>query len=109
MTPSEYAILNTLFIGLALLLFFIVMIPYRALQPKGYGLLFYALLLTLCACLTYGLYNDELQVLADSIASSSVTAKLASNLRILVFVVPGLMLGVAANLITAYLQAPKIK
>jgi hypothetical protein len=85
----------------------------RQLQPKFYGLLFWALFLTLGAAFTYGLYSSLLEsFLAMQSKNDQVLAaksRLAENMRLLAFIVPALMLAVAANLITSFLQAPSPK
>lgn len=114
MSPEGWEIFfNSICLGLALLLATFVFILYRGFQPKFYGLLFWALFLTLCASLTYGLYSSLLDAfLAMKSTDGAVMAaktRLSENMRVFAFVVPGLMLAVAANLITTFLQAPKPK
>lgn len=86
---------------------------YRQIQPKFYGLLLWALFLTLSAAFTFGLYSSLLDgFLAMKSTDTQVLAaksRLVENMRLFAFVVPALMLAVAANLITSFLQAPNPK
>jgi len=104
---------NVICFGIAIAIGGFVIFMYRQYQPKFYGLLLWALFLTLGAALTYGLYSALLdEFLAMKSADGqilAVKARLADNMRLLAFIVPGLMLGVAANLITSFLQAPSPK
>lgn len=104
---------NTVCVSVAIAIGGFVMFMYRQWQPKFYGLLLWALFLTLGAALTYGLYSALLDAfLAMKSADGQVVAvktRLAENMRLLAFLVPGLMLAVAANLITTFLQAPSPK
>lgn len=101
---------NAIYFGLALLFSVFVLSGYRALRPKYYGLLCWALILILCAALLFGLYNGSLDIFLAMKGlkpdEEVVRTRLSENLRVLVFVVPGLMLAVAANLITQFLNAP---
>ena len=103
-------IFNSICFGIAIAIGGFTIIMYRQFQPKFYGLLVYAFILTLGAAFTYGLYSDMLDAFLamKSTGDDVLAAKthLAENMRLLSFVVPGLMLAVAANLITAFLQAP---
>lgn len=83
----------------------------RLWQPRFYGLLFWALFLTLGAAMTYGMYTALLEAFGAMKSSDAqviaASGRLAENMRLLSFVVPGLMLAVAANLITEFLHAPR--
>lgn len=106
---------NVVCFGIAIAIGGFVIFMYRQCPPKFYGLLLWALFLTLGAALTYGLYSALLEeFLAMKSTDGQIIAvktRLAENMRLLAFIVPGLMLGVAANLITSFLQAfsPKEK
>lgn len=101
---------NAICLSVALSIGGFMIFMFRKFQPKFFGLLIWAFFLTLGAALTYGLYSsllDSFQALKSSdpvITAAGV--RLADNMKLLSFVVPGLMLGVAVNLITAFLQAP---
>ena len=104
---------NVVCFGIAIGIGGFVMFMYRQVQPKFYGLLLWALFLTLAAAFTYGLYSSLLEgFLAMKSTDDHVLAvksRLSENTRLLAFVVPALMLAVAANLITSFLQAPSPK
>ncbi|MBI3524543.1 MAG: hypothetical protein HY066_08435 [Betaproteobacteria bacterium] len=111
LSPSGWeTFFNVVYFGLALLFSVFVLANYRALRPKYYGLLYWALILILCASLLFGLYNGSLDLFLAMKGlkpeEEVVRTRLSENLRILVFVVPGVMLGIAANLITQFLNAP---
>lgn len=111
LSPSGWeTFFNIAYFGLALFFSVFVLAGYRAVRPKYYGLLGWALILILCASLLFGLYSGSLDLFLAMKGlkpeEEIVRARLSENLRILVFVVPGVMLGVAANLITQFLNAP---
>lgn len=111
LSPSGWETLfNVIYFGLALLFSFFVLSGYRAIRPRYYGLLWWALILILCASLLFGLYSGSLDLFLAMKGlkpeEEVVRVRLSENLRILVFVVPGVMLAVAANLITQFLNAP---
>lgn len=105
--------INLLCLFFAFLLGSFVLSMYRRCQPKFYGLLLWAFFLTLSAAFTYGLYTMILDFLVTMKGgheeARTALSDLAENMKLLAFVVPGLMLGVAANLITDFLQAPSPK
>lgn len=111
MSPAGWEYLfNTICLGIAVLIGGFTVFMYRLFQPKFYGLLLWAFFLTLCAALTYGIYTSLLDAFLGMKTIDKevvlVKSRLADNMRLLAFVVPGLMLGVAVNLITAFIQAP---
>lgn len=112
-TAGWEVLFNTICFGVALAIGGFVLYMYRQVQPKFFGLLLWALFLSLSAAFTYGLYSSMLEAFQGiKSADPGVTAagsRLADNMKLLSFVVPGLMLGVAVNLITAFLQAPNPK
>ena len=112
-TAGWEVLFNTICFGAALAIGGFVLYMYRQFQPKFFGLLLWALFLSLSAAFTYGLYSSMLEAFqAMRSADPGVTAagsRLADNMKLLSFVVPGLILGVAVNLITAFLQAPNPK
>jgi hypothetical protein len=101
---------NGICFGVAILIGGFAIVMYRAWQPKFYGLLIWALFLILGAALTFGLYSSLLEsFLAMKSIDKNVLVvrdRLAENVRLLAFVIPGLMLAVAANLITTFMQTP---
>jgi hypothetical protein len=107
------AFFNVVCFSVAIGLGAFVLFMYRQMPPKLYGLLLWALILTLGAAFTYGLYSAILDgLLAMQSLDNQVLAvksRLVENMRILAFIVPALMLAVAANLITSFLQAPSPK
>lgn len=112
MTTAGWEIFfNVICFGVALTMGGFVIYMYREFPPKFFGLLIWALFLSLGAAFTYGLYTSLLEAfMSINSADTDVKAagsRLADNMRLLSFVVPGLMLGVAVNLITAFLHAPK--
>lgn len=114
MSAEEWEVFfNVVCFGIAIAIGAFVMFMYRQVQPKFYGLLLWALFLTLGAAFTYGLYSSLLDgFLALKSTDGHVLAvksRLVENMRLLAFVVPALMLAVAANLITTFLQAPSPK
>lgn len=96
--------------GFALGMAGFVLILYRANRPKYYGLLYWALLLILGASLLFQIYSGSLDLFLEmknlKPDEEAARRRLTEDLRILVFVVPGVMLGVAANLITQFLNIP---
>lgn len=111
LSPSGWETLfNVIYFGLALLFSFLVLLGYRAIRPRYYGLLLWALFLILCSSLLFGLYSESLDLFLAMKGlkpqEEVVRVQMSENLRILVFVVPGVMLAVAANLITQFLNAP---
>lgn len=104
---------NVVCFGIAIAIGGFVILMYRQCQPKFYGLLLWALFLTLGATLTYGLYSGLVDafLMMKSTDSQVLAARshLTENLRLLAFVVPSLMLAVAANLTTSFLQASSPK
>jgi Ca2+/Na+ antiporter len=110
LSPSGWEnFFNVIYFGLALLFSFFVLLGYRANRPRFYGLLFWALFLILCSWLLFSLYSESLDLFLAMKGlkpnENAVRIHLSENLRILVFVVPGVMLAVAANLITQFLNA----
>jgi hypothetical protein len=76
--------------------------------------LLYAILLILGASLLFGLYTESYDMFRAAWGlkpeEEVVRTRLTENLHILVFIVPGVMLAVAANLITSFLSArPPLK
>ena len=104
-------IYNLICLGVALFFGLGVIVVYRAMQPKFYGYLLWALILILSACLTFSLYMDLLEVFqsfrSDDKEVTAAAKRLSENMKLFAFAVPGLMLAVAANLITTFMQAPK--
>lgn len=102
---------NVIYFGFALVVAFFVLIGYRAYRPKYYGLLYWALVLILGASFLFQMYSGSLDVFLEmknlKPDEEVIRKNLSEDLRILVFVVPGVMLGVAANLITQFLNTPK--
>ncbi|WP_407971021.1 hypothetical protein ACJ51O_00430 [Burkholderia pyrrocinia] len=100
---------NVICFGIAIAIGGFVIVVYRQWPPKFYGLLFWALFLTLGAAFTYGLYSSlfDAFLTMKSADSQILTTKtqLAENMKLLGFIVPALMLSVAGNLITSFLQA----
>lgn len=101
--------LNAVCFGIAVAIGGFVIFMYRQCQPRFYGLLVWAAFLVVGAAFTYGLYSALLQELLEMVSKDdevlAAKNRLAENMRLLVFVVPALMLAVAANLITSFLQA----
>ncbi|WP_308142542.1 hypothetical protein [Burkholderia pseudomallei] len=111
MSTAEWEIFfNVLCLGISIALGGFMIVMYRLWPPKFYGLLFWALFLTLGAAFTFGLYSSLLDAfLAMKSTDGQVLVartRLAENMRLLAFAVPALMLSVASNLITSFLQAP---
>jgi len=114
MTTTEWELFfNVICFGIAIGCGGLTILMYRSCQPKFYGLLLWALVLALCAAFTYGLYSSLLVAFLEmkSVDTQVVAAshRLSEKMRLLSFVIPGLMLGVAANLITTFLQIPPRK
>jgi len=110
MTTTGWEIFfNIICFGIAIMIGGFVIFMYRQFQPKFYGLLLWALFLTLSAAFTYGLYSSMFETFLDMTSTDpeilAAGSRLAENMKLLSFVVPGLMLGVAVNLITTFLQA----
>lgn len=102
---------NIVYTVLTALVTFFIFVGIKAKQPKYYGLLIWAFFLILCASFFVGLYGESLEALQASVAKLpeevEVKKNLISNLKILVFIVPGVMAAVAANLITEFLLRGK--
>jgi divalent metal cation (Fe/Co/Zn/Cd) transporter len=83
----------------------------KARQPKYYGLLFWAIIILIAASFFFGLYGNWLEVFTKSSATSDIEKEvkndLISTLKILVYIVPGVMAAVASNLITEFLLRDK--
>lgn len=90
-----------------------VLLLYKAKQPVYYGFLFWGFTLILCACFFLGLYGESLEVFMASRTTTQeevlVRDRLVSSLKILVFIVPGVVAGIAANLLTEFLLREKPK
>jgi hypothetical protein len=103
---------NVAYFGLPFLFFGPIIFGYRTFRPKYYGLLGWSLILILCASLLFGLYSESLEqffALTGLKADEEIVrTRLSANLRVLTFIVPGIMLGIAANLITQFLNAPDL-
>lgn len=111
LSPSGWETLfNIIYFGFALLFSLFILFGYRHLRPRFYGLLYWALVLILCASFLFQLYSGSLDVFLAMKGlkpdEEAVRLRLSEDLRILAFVVPGVMLGVAANLITQFLNTP---
>jgi hypothetical protein len=102
---------NIIYFGGAFVVVFCFLIVHRANNPKYYGLIFSAMMLILGAALLFQMYNGSLEIflaMTNLKPDEEVVRKsLTENLRILIFVVPVVMLAVAANLITQFLNTPK--
>ena len=110
-SPSDWeTFYNVMYFGAALLVSLPILVFYRHLRPKYYGFLYWALVLILAAAVLFQLYGGSLDLFLAMKGlkpdEEAVRTHLTEDLRILVFVVPGVMLGVAANLITQFLNAP---
>ena len=110
-SPSDWeTFFNVIYFGLAFFLSAYVLVLYRAHRPKYYGPLYWAVFLILCASLLFGLYNGSLNAFLSTQGlkpdEEAVRTRLTENLRVLIFVVPVVMLAIAANLITQFLNAP---
>jgi len=101
---------NVVCFGIILVINGFVLFMYRQTQPKFYRLLFWAVFLTFCSALTYGLYTALLDgfLVMKSTDGHMLAAKsrLVENMRLLALIVPGFMLAIAANLITSFLHPP---
>ncbi len=97
--------LVTAVVSLAILFF------YKTRQPIYYGFLVWGLGFIFCACFFLGLYGESLETFMASKTTTLedvlVKERLVSNLKILVFIVPGVMAGIAANLLTEFLLREK--
>ena len=68
-----------------------------------------ALVLILCACLTFGSYSEaleklnEIQGLDGEMESTAIM--ITTSLKLYIYAAPAVMLAIAANLITASLEA----
>ena len=104
-------IFNLAYFGLALVVAALIIYLYRAMRPKFYGFLYWSLVLILAASFFFGLYTITLDGFfsIQGLDSEEVASRtrLSTNVRILAFVVPGVMLAIAANLITQFLNTPK--
>lgn len=112
-SPADWETLfNVFYFGCALVISLFVVVGYKSKPPKYYGLLYWALTLILGASFLFGLYNGSLEAFLEirglKAEEAAVRTRLTDNLRTLVFVVPGVMLAIAANLITQFMntQAP---
>jgi hypothetical protein len=112
-SPSDWEILfNVIYIGIG---FFIGTIPLALYRPGSRLLdLICAIMLILGASLLFGLYSESRDIFlaARDLKPDDevVRTNLSQTLYILALVVPAVMLGVAANLITAFLFAgPPLK
>lgn len=99
---------NVMYFGFALGIAVFVLFLYRVNRPKYYGLLYWALFLILGASFLFQIYSGSLDLFLEmknlKPDEEVVRRRLTEDLRILVFVVPGILLGVAANLITQFLN-----
>lgn len=109
LSPSDGKILfNCIYYGLAFILSGFVLYFY----PQFHHDLFWGVVLILFASLLFGLYGESFEafrVTKDALKpeEEAVRISLSENLRILAFVVPAVMLGVAVNLITQFLNASR--
>ena len=90
-----------------------ILFLYKAKQPVYYGFLVWGFSMIFCACVFLGFYSESLDAF---IATKTITPdelhvkeRLISNLKILVFIVPGVMAGIAANLLSEFLLREKPK
>ena len=107
-SPSDWeTFFNVIYIGLA---FFIGAIPLALYSPGSRLLdLLCAILLILGASLLFGLYSEsrDMFLAARDLKPDEeiVRTNLSQTLYVLALVIPAVMLGVAVNLITAFLLA----
>lgn len=84
---------------------------YRIYQPRKGGDLLWGMLLILCACLCYGAYGATLDALLslefEEPEAIALKTRIVSSISLYEFAVPAVMLAIAANLITAFMKAPK--
>lgn len=101
---------NAICFGVAFLIGGFMIFMYRQYQPRLYGRLVWAGFLILAAAFCYGLYTAMLESFTDMKPSdasmAAASARLAENLKLLAFVVPAVLLGVAVNLVTAFMETP---
>lgn len=111
LSPSGWETLfNVIYFGFALGIAGFVLFLYRLNPPKYYGFLYWAVFLILGASFLFQMYSGSLDLFLEmknlKPEEEAVRRRLTEDLRILVFVVPGVMLGIAANLITQFLNTP---
>ncbi len=97
------------------ILLFMIAIPViffiKLKQPIYYGYLFWGLVLTICAVFFIGAYSSYLELFINTTTKSSLEEEikndLISNLKVLVFIIPGLFLAISANFFTEFLKLKK--
>ncbi len=110
-TDQLVILFNIVYATITALLSICIFIGYKVKQPKYYGLLLWAFVLIIFASFFVGLYGDALEAFQSTAAENFDEEKLKENmissLKILVFIVPGVMVAIAANLITEFLLTTK--
>ena len=108
LSAQEWGIVfNTIFFGLAICFGLFVIFMYKKWQPIYYGYLMWSLVLMLFAAFLFGLYTLSINQIGMINNYESLKQNLLHNLSILIFVVPGVMLAVSANLLTEFLKLKK--
>ena len=104
---------NIAYTVLTILVSLVILVLYKAKQPVYYGFFIWGFMLIVSACLFLGLYGESLETFMASRTTTPdevlVKERMVSNLKILVFIVPGVMAGIAANLLTEFLLREKPK
>jgi len=109
LTTSGWEILfNYIYFGLAIGLGGLVIFMCKWKKLVYYGYIFWGVILIFFAACLLNFYSASLKLFIDVTLSTTseeaVRKNLIENLEILVFIVPGVMLAVAANLITDFLK-----
>lgn len=86
---------------------------YRAMPPKKFGLLLWALFMVLSATFTHGLYGDLAQLSLPLVVTHDSALvffeNFSSNMETLAWIVPGMMLSCASRLTMDFLNSPILR
>lgn len=106
-THEAVVLFNIAYTLITLLISFFIFYFYKILQPKYYGLLFFAAFIAVISCFFLGFYNNALELFNHAVTSTpieeNIKTDMVQSLKVLVFIVPGIMAAVSANLVTEFM------